>query len=132
VVLVDTSVWIDYLGDRPGEVSRRFDRLIESGEPFALTPIILQEILQGAKTDKEFQRLRKNLTTQTFLHPADPAETYVAAASIYVRCRRAAITPRGSVDCLIAQIAIEHGAKLFHRDADFDRIARIVPDLVIY
>jgi predicted nucleic acid-binding protein len=132
MVLVDTSVWIDYVGDRPGPAAARFDELIVAGHPFALTPVVLQEILQGARSTKEFERLRKNLSSQEILFPLDPVESHVAAAAIYARCRRAGFTPRSTIDCLIAQVAIENGAALFHRDADYDRISRVVPDLVIY
>jgi predicted nucleic acid-binding protein len=132
VVLVDTSIWIDYLGPKPGAAARRLDDLIDAGEPFALTPIILQEILQGARSAKELNRLRRDLVTQNFLFPLDPIESYVAAAGIYARCRWAGVTPRSTVDCLIAQVAIEHRVRLLHNDSDYDRIARAVPALLIY
>ncbi len=131
MVLVDTSIWIDYLSTRPGTAAARLDELVTDGTPFALTPIVLEEILQGARSMREFQRLRKNLLTQRFLFPLDAIESYASAANIYFRCRRAGVTPRSTIDCLIAQIAMENGAALLHNDADFDRIATVVPDLVI-
>jgi hypothetical protein len=132
VVLVDTSIWIDFLRSPPGVAARRLDEVISAQIPFAIAPVILQEILQGARSAREFKRLKLNLTTQRFLHPLEPVETYVAAADIYCRCRWAGITPRSATDCLIARIAIEHGASLLHNDADFDRIARVVRELTIY
>lgn len=132
MVLVDTSVWIEYLGSHPGAAAARLDVLAAAGESFALTPIILQEILQGARSDREFARLRRNLSSQRFLYPLDPIESHVGAAGIYARCRRAGLTIRSTIDCLIAQIAIENHAALLHRDADYDRIARIVPELRIH
>jgi predicted nucleic acid-binding protein len=132
VVLVDTSVWIDYLGPKPGAAVRRLDQLVDAGEPFALTPLVLQEVLQGVRSAAELKRLRRDLVTQNFLFPLDPIESYVAAAGIYARCRWAGVTPRSSVDCLIAQVAIEHGVPLMHNDEDYDRIARVIPELVIY
>jgi predicted nucleic acid-binding protein len=132
MVLVDTSIWIDYLGPKPGAAARRLDELIDAGEPFALAPVILQEVLQGARSAGEQKRLRRNLITQNYLLPLDPIDSYVAAAGIYAQCRWAGVTPRSTVDCLIAQIAIEHRVPLLHNDGDFDRIARVIPNFLIY
>lgn len=132
MVLVDTSIWIDYLGPRPGTGAARLDALVASGAPFALTPVILQEILQGARSRREFRRLRDTLITQRFIFPRDPVRSYVSASEIYFRCRRAGVTPRSTIDCLIVQIAIENNAQLLHNDADFDRIATVVRELAIY
>ncbi|HEY4723930.1 MAG TPA: PIN domain-containing protein [Anaerolineae bacterium] len=132
MVLVDTSIWIDYVSARPGAAARRLDELAAAGTPFALTPVILQEILQGARSRHEFRRLRRNLLTQRFIFPLDPVGSYVAASEIYFRCRRAGVTPRSTIDCLIAQIAVENQAALLHNDADFERIATVVTELVIY
>jgi predicted nucleic acid-binding protein len=132
LVLVDTSVWIDFLSKRPGSVAGRLDKIIADGTPFAITPIILQEILQGARSAGEFNRLLQNLLTQRFIYPADPVDSYTAAARIYARCRWAGITPRSAIDCLIAQISIENSAQLLHNDADYDRMAQVVPGLAIY
>jgi predicted nucleic acid-binding protein len=132
LILVDTSIWIDYLGPHPGKAAERLEELRDAGVPFALTPLILQEILQGARSGREFRRLHRNLSTQVFLFPTDPIASYTAAADMYYRCRRAGITPRSSIDCLIARIAIENHASLLHNDADYDHIARVIPELVIY
>jgi predicted nucleic acid-binding protein len=132
VILVDTSIWIDFLSRRPGPGARRLDEVIAAGIPFVMTPIILQEILQGARSEPEFRRLHRSLITQRFIYPIDLTESHVAAAHMYVRCRQRGITPRSAIDCLIAQIAIENQAYLLHKDADFDQLARVVPELRIY
>jgi predicted nucleic acid-binding protein len=132
LILIDTSIWIDYFGARPGAAARRLDELVLSDTAFALTPVILQEILQGTRTPQEFKKLRANLVTQRFLLPLDAVASYVGAADIYAKCRWAGITPRSTIDCLISQIAIEHNAPLLHNDADFNRIAKVVPELIIY
>jgi predicted nucleic acid-binding protein len=131
LVLVDTSIWIDYLGTRRGEGAQRLDKIMADGTPFALTPIILQEVLQGVRSDAQFIRLRRDLMTHRFLFPLYDVESYASAAAIYTRCRRVGVTPRGAVDCLIAQIAIENRATLLHNDADFNRMAQVVPELRI-
>jgi predicted nucleic acid-binding protein len=131
MVLVDTSIWIDFFGKRPGSGARRLDRVVESGQPFAITSVILQEVLQGARSQEQFLQLEKYLVTQRFLHPLDPVQSFVRAAELYARCRRSGVTPRSTIDCLIAQVAIEHEARLLHWDADFDRMAAVVPELAI-
>lgn len=132
MVLVDTSIWIDFLSARPGSAARRLDEVLAADIPIALTPIILQEILQGARSDREFRRLRSNLITQRFIYHLDALETHIGAARLYQHCRQHGVTPRSAVDCLIAQIAIENQAALLHNHSDYDHIARIVPDLHIY
>jgi len=132
LILVDTSIWIDYLSRHPGAPSRRLDELVANGIPFALAPIILQEILQGARTPHEFRKLQRHLGSQHLLFPLHPIDTHIAAADIYYRCRHAGVTPRSSIDCLIARIAIEHDAPLLHNDADYNHIARVIPQLTIY
>jgi predicted nucleic acid-binding protein len=132
MVLVDTSIWIHYLSRRPGAPARRLDDVVANGIPFALTPVILQEILQGSRSDREFERLKENLITQRFLFPLDPVDSHVRAADLYFRCRRAGVTIRSTVDCLIAQVAIENNAALLHNDADFDHMAKVVPQLQIH
>lgn len=131
MILVDTSIWIDYFCSQPGPAAHLLDQLIESNTPFALTPVILQEILQGARTPSHFNQLRDHLITQFFLYPLDPIETYSAAAAIYAKCRRVGVTPRSTIDCLIAQIAIGHDVPLLHNDADYERIAQVIPQLRI-
>jgi predicted nucleic acid-binding protein len=70
------------------------------------------------------------LGSQHFYHPRDPIESYREAALIYFR-RRAGITIRSSVDCLIARVAIEHDLLLLHDDRDFEAMARVVPELTL-
>jgi predicted nucleic acid-binding protein len=132
VFLVDTSVWIDYLRGTMTDAVKQFTRLLDERQPFGITSVIYQEILQGADSDVSFARLEKYLRTQLFFHPMDPLTSYAEAARLYSRCRRAGITLRSTIDCLIAQTAIEHGLVLLHSDRDFDNIAKVVPDLNLY
>jgi predicted nucleic acid-binding protein len=57
----------------------------------------------------------------------DPVASYVDAARIYFDCRRKALTVRSSVDCLIAQVALDNRLALLHSDRDFDAIAKVRP-----
>ena len=126
MILVDTSVLIDLFKGRENEVTRRFRSLLQQQVPLGITSVIYQEILQGAKTEKEYATLKEYLSSQRFFHPKDPVESYARAASIYFICRRKGITVRSTIDCLIAQIALEHDLFLLHNDADFIAMAPII------
>ena len=131
LVLVDTSVLIGFFKGNTNEKVTLFRQTLAGKIPFAITPQIYQEVLQGAKTEKEFAKLRLYLITQRFLYPTDPLETHDGAARIYFECRRKGMTIRGTQDCLIAQICLEHDAYLLHHDRDFDRISEVI-NLKVY
>jgi hypothetical protein len=57
----------------------------------------------------------------------DPVESFAQAAKIYFQCRRKGITVRSTIDCLIAQTAIEHNLLLLHDDRDYEGIASVIP-----
>ena len=123
MVLVDTSVLINYFkgNDTPG--TRHLEGLMEGA--FCITPIILQELLQGSRDEQEFTTLKAYLHTQLFCFPLDPVTTHENAAKIFISARKRGVTIRSSIDCLIAQIAIENKIPLLHDDRDFDAIAKI-------
>ncbi len=123
--LVDTSVWIDYLNDVPDPHVRFLNELLEPPSPVVLTATVLQEVLQGTRDEATFRRYHAFFASQPFIFPLDRLESHIEAARIYQRCRRAGITIRSTIDCLIARITIEHDAVLLHNDEDFRRIARI-------
>ena len=132
MLLVDTSVWIDYLRGIPTESVEKFQRILNETQPFGITSLIYQEVLQGTDSDVSFARLDAYLRTQRFYHPVDPLTTYTEAARIYYRCRRAGITIRSTADCLIAQVAIENDLLLLHSDRDFTEIASVIPELEFF
>lgn len=125
-LLVDTSVWIDFFAGRPTSQVGILKQAVEDGIEVAVTELILAEILQGVPTDREFTRLRKVLSSFRLLRPSSD-ETFVEAARIYRLGRKKGTTIRSLVDCVVAALAIEHGATVLHRDRDYDRIARLVP-----
>jgi predicted nucleic acid-binding protein len=132
MVLVDTSVWVDYLrGDASPQV-RALNEFLSGEDIVATAPIILQEILQGADSVERFETWRKYFSGLFCYVPRDPVESHIAAARIYQECRKAGKTPRSSNDCLIAQIAIENGLTLLHDDRDFNAIADVVGQLRLY
>ena len=126
MILVDTSVLIDYLRDRNNEVSQRFQFVLDSGIPYGINSFIYQELLQGVRTEEEFNLLKRYLDTQRFYHLRDERESFAQAARIYFDCRRKGITLASTIDCLIAQTAIDNDLLLFHNDSDFEKMAEVV------
>ncbi len=129
--LVDTSVWIALFRQQDRPAVRYFQDIINAGVPFGITGVIYQELLQGAKGEDDFQKLREYLQTQKFYHPLDALETYAGAARIYFDCRRKGVTIRSTIDCLIARIALEHDLILLHDAVDFDYMAGVVKSLKV-
>ena len=129
MILVDTSVWIAYLRGDEGDGAATLDVLLERDAPVCITSFIALELLQGVADQQAARRLETYLSTQRRLESSDPWGTVVAAARLYGACRAAGYTVRSTVDCWIAQLAIEHGAVLLHQDRDFEHISRVAPEL---
>ena len=127
--LVDTSAWVDYLGERATQAAGLLSEVLDRGVPFSITASIYQELLQGAASERDFEQLAEYLGTQRFHHPEDPVDSYRQAALLYYRCRRAGVTIRSTIDCLIARQAIEGDLFLLHNDRDFTNMARVIPEL---
>ena len=128
-VLIDTSVWIDFIRGGSRASTARLRGALDRGVLPAITSSIYQEILQGAIDEKMFREFRSYFRGQQFLHPLDPLESHERAARIYFGCRRKGLTIRSTIDCLIAQIAAEHDVPLLHDDRDFEQIAQVLPKL---
>lgn len=126
ILLVDTSVWIEFFAGRDTPQTRFFKDAVREGADIALTGVILAEILQGIPSDSEFGRLRKALSSFRMVQAAS-GETYVEAAKLYRAGRKRGVTIRSLVDCLIAAIAMEHGAVILHQDRDYERISEYAP-----
>jgi len=121
LILVDTSVWIDFFRSSPGRAGRELRRLIEEVEPFALTGVVVTEVLRGLT--REVNRIERYLSMWELLEPSG-FSTYREASAIsrLARSRGISLT---TIDTLIAAIALEHQASLFSLDKDFSRVARI-------
>jgi predicted nucleic acid-binding protein len=127
VILVDTSVLVDFLRGRETPAAARLLEAIDRDIPFGFSPITVLEVLQGVATAKDFRALRDYLGSQPIFELREGLDSYAAAAKIFFDLRRRGITVGSSIDCLIAQTAIEHGLHLLHADSDFDRIAEVSP-----
>ncbi len=127
MILVDTSVLIYFFKGVESEGSRRFRMVLQRGIPFGINSLIFQEVLQGAGSEKEYLTLKKYLETQRFYHLKEPIESFAKSAKIYLDCRKKGITIRSTIDCLIAQTALENDLLLLHEDSDFDLMAKVIP-----
>ncbi|MBI1965216.1 MAG: PIN domain-containing protein [Betaproteobacteria bacterium] len=129
MLLVDTSVWIDFLAGRTTRAVEYFRGRLEAREAFALTELIYLEVLQGVREPDAARKISAYLRGQLFLAPRRGLQTYDAAADLYRRCRAAGVTVRSTIDCLVAQTAVDYGMVLLHSDRDYERIARVEPRL---
>lgn len=121
MILVETSVWIDFFRSSPGAAGRELRRMINESEPFALSGLIVTEILQGLT--RHIERVERYLSLWDMLDPSG-FSTYREAAAIFRLARGKGISLT-TIDSLIAATAMEYGASAFTLDRDFARIARI-------
>lgn len=124
MILVDSSVLIDFLEGRETAAAGRFADVLDRDIPFGISRLTILEVLQGAATAKDFETLRDYLGSQT-VYDLTGIEPYIRASKIFIDLRKKGVSASSSIDCLIAQTAIEHGLFLLHNDSDFDRIAQV-------
>jgi len=125
--LIDTSVLIDFFKGAGNKNTRKFKTVLQQKIPYGINSFIFQEVLQGAKSEKEYDLIKKYLGTQRFYYLKDPIDSFARAARIYFDCRRKGVTVRSSIDCIIAQTAIENNLFLLHSDKDFDVMKKVIP-----
>ena len=126
MIVVDTSVWIDVLNDTPTPQAQRCVEMIESGEPIALTDVILTEVLQGLRSDREAALVERHLRAFPILRLQD-LDDFGARGQAVSRGATRGVTIRKTLDCLIAAPCVRTGAPLLHADDDFDRLATCTP-----
>ncbi len=131
MVLIDTSVFINYLKGFENSSTIKFDDIVSKRIPFGINNFIYQEILQGSANEKEFKSLYRYLSNMSFYF-LKGKKSYSDAALLYYKCRKQGITIRSTIDLLIAQTAIENNLFLLHSDNDFKNIAKVTNDLKIY
>lgn len=121
MILVDTSVWIDFFDHPHSPYAKELETLLEKDEEICLADINVTEILQGIKEEKTFEEIKDYLTQFPILR-AKSLETYIHAADIYRSCRKMGKTIAKTIDALIAAVVIENSFRIFHHDKDFDSI----------
>ena len=126
MLLVDTSVWIDFLNGYESFEGQSLADGIAGNQPIVVTGIVLTEILAGLRGEAEADRIARLL--DAFDYAPDPTRSdCVAAAKIYRACRGGGAMLRSAVDCLIAQICIRDTLTLLTKDRDFISIAKYTP-----
>ncbi len=118
MILVDSSVWIDYFKGTITPQTQKLDSLLDS-EPLAIGDLILTEVLQGFADDRDFNLASKLLTSLTVVDLGGQ-EIAIQAAKNFRVLRGAGVTVRKTIDSVIATRCIESGYDLLHNDKDFD------------
>ena len=118
MILVDSSVWIDYLRGTASPQAEKLDALLGT-VPLAIGDLILTEVLQGCATDREFNAVKRTLST---LHTVNLGglELAIEAAKNFRKLRALGFTVRKTIDTVIATRCIMDGLELLHSDRDFD------------
>jgi predicted nucleic acid-binding protein len=130
VVIVDTTVWVDYLRGTHNPETEWLE--IEADRKrLGLTDLILCEVLQGVRSEQEFSQVRTELE-RFALFETGGEELAIAAARNYRRIREEGLTVRKTIDCLIATFCMSNGHALLHRDRDFDAFEEILGLPVIH
>ena len=124
MIVVDTTVWIEFLESKGTPFDLHLKELIERDESLALTDVVYCEVLQGILDDVRFRRVREILRAYPIIRTRG-LRTFEHAAQIYRGCRKGGFTIRKTLDCVIAATCLETASELYHNDRDFDMIARI-------
>lgn len=132
MILVDTSGLMSFLKDQKNQTTAQFDYILDKKIPYGITTFIYQEILQGAKTDKEYRLLKEYFETIPLYYLKYGKESYEQAALLNIRCKQKGIIIRSTIKLLIAETAIENNLYLLHNDNDFINIAAVIKELKLY
>ncbi|MEW6328131.1 MAG: PIN domain nuclease [Thermodesulfobacteriota bacterium] len=124
MILIDTSAFIEFLNKTGSLFDKEIESLISNNEDVAIADIVLTEVLQGIRDDRDYTEVKKSLLSFPVYSPKG-VDSFVAAANLYRKCRKKGLTIRSTVDLLIAQIALENDLALLHNDRDFDTLSKI-------
>ena len=117
MVIVDTTVWIDYLRGTGNPETNWLDQEL-TRQRLGLTDLILCEVLQGLRSPSSFSAVRDELL-KFHVFETIGIDLAIASALNYRRLREQGNTVRRTIDCLIATFCLENGHSLLHRDRDF-------------
>lgn len=123
MILVDTSVWVDFF--RRGS-ALDLESVVDLEEVVTCLPVI-QEILHGFDDQGAYHRAREAMTSFPIVESPLSEQVFHVAVDLYRSGRRAGVTVRSGVDCLIAACALRNSLTVLHKDRDFDALARIAP-----
>lgn len=130
MIIVDTTVWIDYFRGTPTPETDWLDRNLPQHR-LGLTDLILCEVLQGVKDETTFERVRRELL-KLEVFPTGGTALALEAARHYRTLRAQGRTVRRTIDCLIATFCLQNGHALLHNDRDFDPFEQTLGLAVIH
>ncbi len=117
MIVVDSSVWIDYFTGRISRETEHLDNLLGE-ELVVIGDLMLAEVLQGFRVDKDFRQARKLLLSLTVTNMLDTSIALRSAANFHT-LRKKGITVRKTIDTIIATYCIEKKLPLLHSDKDY-------------
>jgi hypothetical protein len=121
VILVDTSVWIEvFRARRPLDL----ESVVDFDDVATCLPVV-QEVLQGFREEAAYRRARESMLLLPIVESPLAEGVFVEAVDLYRSARRAGVTVRSSVDCLVAACAIRHDLEVLHRDRDYAGLAEV-------
>lgn len=123
MLLVDTSVWIEIFR-RPGRID--LSNVPDIEEVVTCLPVI-QEVLQGFKLETAFLVAREAMLSLPLVESPMELAVFLEAANLFRAARRAGLSIRSGVDCVIAVCALRNRLTVLHHDRDFDLLAQISP-----
>lgn len=122
MILVDSSVWIDFFNQAPTSPRQQLVRWLEAGDvTIGTADLVVFEVLRGFRNDKA-RRLAENLLLDLPILDIGGAANALSAAALYRRLRAQGRTVRSPIDVLLASYCMTHGHTLLHRDADFESL----------
>ena len=125
MILIDSTVWINFFADQQTAEVSKFESFVNEEEDLCVCGVIMTELLQGISDDQEFQKTKTLLAEMIYLPMS--STTFIQSAEIYRTLRKIGITIRKTIDFLIAALCIEHEVQLLHNDRDFTFIADHFP-----
>lgn len=123
MTLIDTGVWIDFLGGKETPKVETLLNLLAEKETISYTGVVLQELMQGCSTKADAEAIETHFSPYIEIFPQ--RSTYRLASSIYRECRAHGYTIRSAIDCLIAACALEADCAVHHQDRDYDHISAV-------
>jgi len=123
VILVDTSVWIEFFRASSGF---ELESMLDLDDAVTCLPVI-QEVLQGFDDERAYRLARDAMCAFPIVESPLSQDVFQLAVDLYRSARRVGLTIRSSTDCLIGACALRNSLVVCHRDRDFDALARIAP-----
>lgn len=121
MILVDASVWIEvFRARRPLDL----ESVVDFDDVVTCLPVI-QEVLQGFRDEAAYRRARESMLSLPIVESPLAEDVFVQAVDLYRSARRAGVTVRSSIDCLIAACAIRHDLEVLHLDRDYAALAEV-------